>query len=84
MHQKAFLIDDRVAGVGTANLDNRSFRLNFEITMVTLDPSFTAAIASMFEQDFASSHEVRHDEIDRKSIPFRVGAAAARLFSPIL
>jgi cardiolipin synthase len=84
MHQKAFLIDDVVAGVGTANLDNRSFRLNFEITMLTLDRSFAADVGSMFERDFARAHEVRHDEIDRKSIPFRVGAAAARLFSPIL
>lgn len=40
LHQKVMLIDDRLAAVGTANLDNRSFRLNFEITAFSPDPGF--------------------------------------------
>lgn len=84
MHQKAFLIDDLAAGVGTANLDNRSFRLNFEITLLTIDTQFASSVEKMFEQDFARSTQVRHDEIDRKSVPFRAAAAGARLLSPML
>ena len=33
LHEKVILVDDRIAGVGTVNFDNRSFRINFEITM---------------------------------------------------
>ena len=40
MHQKVFLIDSSCAAVGTANLDNRSFRLNFEITILNYDSFF--------------------------------------------
>ena len=40
MHQKVFLVDDTVAGIGTANLDNRSFRLNFEVTAIVADDAF--------------------------------------------
>jgi cardiolipin synthase len=84
MHQKAFLIDDRAAGIGTANLDNRSFRLNFEITLLTIDTQFAAEVAEMFERDFERCKEVRHDEIDEKGALFRIAAAGSRLLSPML
>ena len=84
MHQKAFLIDDFGVGIGTANLDNRSFRLNFEITMLSVNFDLAKRVEAMFEEDFAGSAEVRHDDIDKRSVPFRIGAAATRLLGPIL
>ena len=42
MHHKVMLVDDGLAAVGTANLDNRSFRLNFEITVLVDDRQFAA------------------------------------------
>lgn len=84
MHQKVFLVDDVAAGIGTANLDTRSFRLNFEITLLNVSRRFAGDVQAMFEQDFARSREVRHDEIDARNLLFRTGAAAARLLSPIL
>jgi len=84
MHQKAFLVDDVAAGVGTANLDNRSFRLNFEMTLLALDRRFAQEVEKMFEQDFARSTPVQHDDIDRRSLPFKIASAATRLLSPIL
>src|SRR4051812_19951499 len=47
LHEKALLVDD-VAGIGTANFDNRSFRLNFEITMLFAEPSFVQDVEKMF------------------------------------
>lgn len=44
MHQKVFLVDDRISGVGTANFDNRSFRLNFEVMGVVSDQSFAQSV----------------------------------------
>ena len=84
MHQKVFLIDDFGVGIGTANLDTRSFRLNFEVTMLSVNYELATTVEAMLEHDFANSREVPHDEIDRKNALFKLGAAGARLLSPIL
>lgn len=84
MHQKAFLIDDFGVGIGTANLDNRSFRLNFEITLLAVNYKLASEVEAMFTRDFACSREVGHDEIDGHGILFKVAAAGARLLSPVL
>jgi cardiolipin synthase len=55
LHQKVVLVDDSFATVGTANFDNRSFRLNFEITAAIANPDFAAEVSSMLEADFAKS-----------------------------
>jgi len=84
LHQKVFLKDDDLAGVGTANLDNRSFRLNFEITMLFADGDFARRVESMLEADFARSRELDMGEIDGKPGWFQVGTKLARLCSPVL
>ncbi len=83
LHEKAMLIDDRVATVGTANFDNRSFRLNFEITVVITCPAFAAAVEQMFESDFSQSRLMGEGEFDRRSWWFRFRVRLARLTSPI-
>ncbi|MGV8842072.1 MAG: cardiolipin synthase [Pseudomonas sp.] len=84
LHQKVMLIDQRLATVGSANLDNRSFRLNFEITLLTLDQAFAGQVAQMLEDDFSQSRELH--AADQKSLHRlqRLGMRVARLFSPIL
>jgi len=84
MHQKAFLIDDFGVGIGTANLDNRSFRLNFEVTLLSVNYDLAAKVKEMFEVDFTNSRIVAHDEIRKRNPLFKLGAAGARLLSPIL
>ena len=83
LHEKAMLIDDQVATVGTANFDNRSFRLNFEITAAVGDPAFIAEVEQMFENDFARSRLMEEGEYDRKPWWFRLGVKLARLTAPI-
>lgn len=84
LHQKVFLVDDRVAGVGTANLDNRSMHLNFEVTLVAADAGFAAEVEAMLEKDFAASERVFADEVTGRGLLFRAAVNAARLFEPIL
>ena len=84
LHQKTMLIDDRVAAVGTANFDNRSFRLNFEITAVVIDPDFASDVERMFEADFTESRLMAPDEYDSKSYLFKVAVRLARLAAPVL
>jgi cardiolipin synthase len=84
MHQKVLLVDDHTAAVGTANFDNRSFRLNFEITAVVLNKAFTAQVAAMLEQDFANGEIMPADAVNQKHIGFRLLSRAAALTAPTL
>ncbi len=84
LHQKAFLMDDALAGVGTANLDNRSFRLNFEIFLLFADRDFVRETEAMLEADFARCRELEMAEFASRPWLFRLGARIARLFAPVL
>lgn len=84
LHQKAIVIDDKLACIGTANLDNRSFRLNFEISAFSSDESFVTEVTRMLQHDFNFAHQIKHNEIEDRSFLFRIAARAARLMSPIL
>jgi cardiolipin synthase len=70
--------------VGSANLDNRSFRLNFEIMLLTVDDHFARDVEAMLTDDFAQSFKVNHSEFRRMSRPRRLAMHVARLFAPIL
>jgi cardiolipin synthase len=83
MHQKVVLIDDDYATVGTANFDNRSFRLNFEITVVVADQQFSNEVARMLEADFTRSRLVGAEDIRAKGPLFRFVVRAAQLTAPI-
>ena len=84
LHQKVFLVDRICAAVGTANLDNRSFRLNFELTLLNYDARFIQAVAAMLEDDFRHSRRVALDEYTERPFLFRLAVQAARLLAPIL
>jgi cardiolipin synthase len=84
LHQKVFVVDDTVSAVGTANLDNRSLRLNFEVTAVVYDDAFCDRVAQMLQADFAKSRDVSSGTFADLSLPMKLGSKAARLFSPIL
>lgn len=84
LHQKVLLIDGELASVGTANLDNRSFRLNFEISLVVCDVRFAAEVEAMLLRDFTVSRRVIAGELDEKSLWFRFGVSLSRLLAPIL
>lgn len=83
LHGKVWLIDD-MAAVGTVNLDNRSFRLNFEITAWVPDAAFAAQTAAMFEDDFRQSREMTPAELAARSWWQRAAARAAYLLAPVL
>jgi cardiolipin synthase len=83
LHQKVMLVDHRLAAVGTANLDNRSFRLNFEITAFSTDDSFVRQIADMLLHDFEGAREANVGDLTSRSFLFRAACRAARLFAPI-
>lgn len=84
LHAKAFLVDDLATGISTVNLDNRSFRLNFEITAWVTDKDFAAQAEQMFRHDFAHARTMTLAELDDKPWWFRVFSRAAYLTAPVL
>lgn len=83
MHSKAILVDDDFASIGTANFDNRSFRLNFELMLSVIDEGFASEVEKMFEADFARSKPASAKELEDASFFFRLTARVCRLLSPI-
>lgn len=83
LHSKALLVDDHLAIVGSANFDNRSFRLNFEASMLIDDPPFAEKLSNLLEGEFAAAAPVH---VDRAQPLFtrRLPEALARLLAPLL
>ena len=81
---KVMLVDDDLAVVGTANLDNRSFRLNFELSVLVADQFFAGELAKMLADDFADSRLVTRQETTKHALFSRIAIAGSRLLSPIL
>ncbi len=84
MHQKTMLIDDHLAIVGTANFDNRSFRLNFEITAAIADTTFAFKLEQMLLNDLAYSKQLENYNLQDESLWEQVKARGSSLLSPVL
>jgi len=77
-------VDGEMAAVGTANLDNRSFRLNFEATAVIVDDEFAQKVREMFINDFDSAQVYPIIDPDQWTTWEKILIKSSRLFSPIL
>jgi len=84
IHAKTLVCDHDVAIIGTANLDNRSFRLNFEVAAIVFGETAARSLADAFTADLRGCHEVLLSELARQSLARRFGQASARLMSPLL
>jgi len=84
MHQKTVLIDDKLSLIGTVNFDNRSFRLNFEVTGAVADRRFARKVERMLETDLANSTELTDFDLTESSLWERMKAKGSALLSPVL
>lgn len=84
MHAKIVLVDDEVATIGTANMDIRSFELNYEIIAVLYESTTVLDIKNDFEQDFKESIEITWASFQKRSIQKRMLESLMRLISPLL
>ncbi|SEM61626.1 cardiolipin synthase [Pseudomonas sp. ok272] len=84
LHQKVVLIDREISAIGSANLDNRSFRLNFEVMLLTVDQVFASEVEHMLNDDFAHALEIGKDAGRKTHRLQQLGMRVARLISPIL
>jgi cardiolipin synthase len=83
LHTKALLVDDDLSIIGSANFDTRSFRLNFEVSVMFRDAGIAGELAQLLERELACAPRVRAD----RPTPLwsvRLPEALARLLSPLL
>jgi len=84
IHAKVILVDEVLASIGSANLDQRSMNINFELNAMIYNQDVVAEMTRTFEDDLKHSHEITLEMIQKRRFDQAFFQAAARLFSPIL
>jgi cardiolipin synthase A/B len=84
VHSKLLLVDDQYAQIGSANLDPRSLRLNFELTLEVYDTALLERLGCHYEQARSRAEEVHLADVDGRRLPTRLLDGMAWLFSPYL
>ncbi|MFZ5479415.1 MAG: cardiolipin synthase [Myxococcota bacterium] len=84
MHAKTLVIDDDLCLVGSANVDVRSFRLNFEAGALVADRAVADRLESGFRKDLERSREVTREHLRARRPWVAVAEGAAQLLSPLL
>jgi cardiolipin synthase len=77
-------VDERWCMVGSANMDARSFRLNFEITALIYDAGVTRALNDSIAGFCRDAQQIHARDVWQRSWLRQVGEGAARLFAPLL
>ena len=84
VHAKTLIVDGEIASVGTANLDVRSFSMNFEINAFVYNRELAATLTEHFFRDLEHSREITPQDLEKKT-PVRILLESlAKLFSPLL
>jgi len=84
VHSKLLLIDNEYALVGSANIDPRSLRLNFEFNVEIFDDATVLELIEHFDHSRQNSRQVSLEEMDQRSLPLRLRDSFCKLFSPYL
>ena len=84
LHAKTMIVDDKVFVCGTANMDIRSFALNFEVAAIVYDENKARAMRVLFEEDVKKSTRITRDAYKKRSLWFKVKERISRMLSPVL
>lgn len=84
IHSKVIIIDDKIASTGSANMDLRSFMLNFEINAFIYDKNVIQTMTEDFFEDIKNSKQINIEEFESRNIIKKIKESVSRLFSPIL
>lgn len=83
-HTKLLIVDDYYVHFGSANMDTRSLRLNFEAVVEVYDRALAATLVRHFETERAKSRAVSLEQLKRRSLAARLRDAFFWLFTPYL
>ncbi len=84
VHAKTMVVDDNMSIIGTANMDIRSYDLNFEINALVYDRKLNEELAAAFDTDLGESVELNLEEWSNRSKWIKFAETLARLLSPLL
>lgn len=84
VHTKSMVVDGRFATVGSANLDVRSFRLNFELIALIYDPDVVGRVERIFLEDLGHTEVVDLALWRKRSVVIKVKEGIGRLCAPLL
>lgn len=84
LHSKTLIIDDEVASVGTANMDHRSFTLNFEVNAFIYDEGIARSLKQAFIEDMKVSDQLTKEKYASRSLWIKFKEGISQLLSPIL
>ena len=84
LHEKVCVADTTTCSIGTANLDERSLRLNFELTLLMQDEGATEKVAAMLAEDMKEASPLTHEHWYKAGSIQRLAANCCRLLSPAL
>ncbi|KKI93489.1 cardiolipin synthase [Bacillus sp. SA1-12] len=84
LHQKIIIVDGDLASIGTANMDMRSFQLNFEVNAFLIEASTIQDLVADYEADINVSKRIRPVEFYKRSLIEKLKESIARLFSGVL
>lgn len=84
VHAKMICVDGNVASLGTANMDIRSFELNFEVNSFVYDKKTTKLLEKQFIDDLKDCNEITREWYGKRSNWFKFKESMARLISPML
>ncbi len=84
LHSKVIIIDDFMASTGSANMDLRSFKLNFEVNAFIYDKNIIEEIKKDFMDDLNNSEELERIKFENRSTRMKIKESISRLFSPLL
>lgn len=84
IHNKVLIVDETVCSVGTANIDQRSFKLNFEVNAFIYDSQIAGQLIADFENDVKHSTQITPEMYENRPISVRFKESISRLLSPIL
>jgi cardiolipin synthase len=84
LHAKTICIDGEICSIGSANMDIRSFSINYELNAVIYDRAAAGAVEAAFERDLAACVPFDPEEYRSRAIPVRFRDSVMRLCSPLL
>ena len=84
VHAKTLVVDKKIAVIGTANMDLRSFDLNFEVNAIVYDDELAGSLANVFNADIKDAILLDRDAWENRSISRKFLEKIARLVSPLL
>jgi cardiolipin synthase len=83
-HSKLMVVDDAWVFFGSANMDTRSMRLNFEFNVECYDLELAGVVSRHIEGKRKAAHEVTMKDVDGRTLAVKLRDGLARLFSPYL